>query len=152
MAALDATKLRRRWYQFSLRTMFVVMTLACVGVGLATWIQKSREWIRQRNRALDLNQIREREDGWFPIASGPKITAPGLLWLFGEIGTSEVVVFGDAQHMDEIRSLFPEAVVTYLPKRRPEPVVPAAVSIPTLPIAGEGERYSTPPAIAIPTP
>ena len=30
---------RRRWYQFSLRTMFVVVTLACIGFGW--WVQRS---------------------------------------------------------------------------------------------------------------
>jgi cytosine/uracil/thiamine/allantoin permease len=28
----------RPWYQFSLRTMFVVLTVACVGTWLAAWM------------------------------------------------------------------------------------------------------------------
>jgi hypothetical protein len=140
-------KPRRRWNQFSLRTMFVGVTVACVGVGLSVgWVQHSQEWIRQRHQALDLNQIREREDRWFPIATGPETTAPRMLWLFGEKGTSEISLFyGDDQQVVEIKSLFPEAVVTHFPRRPPESAEPPSVIIPTLPAGGEGQRYITPP-------
>jgi hypothetical protein len=36
---------RRRWYQFSLRTMFVLVTVACV---VLAWVGYSLNWIRQR--------------------------------------------------------------------------------------------------------
>ena len=36
----------RRWFRFSLRTLFVVVTIACVFAG---WIAYQLDWIRERH-------------------------------------------------------------------------------------------------------
>jgi hypothetical protein len=46
--------IRRRWYQFSLRTMFVAVTL--VAIPLA-WVGYSLSWIRQRHEALQAGRV-----------------------------------------------------------------------------------------------
>ena len=40
----------RRWFRFSLRTMFVLLTLSCLTFG---WTLMQLQWIRERDRALN---------------------------------------------------------------------------------------------------
>src|SRR5262245_13505510 len=102
--------LRRRWYQFSLRTFFVLVTIACVAFGY--WVHWCREWIRQRHEAIssglveDISVMKER----------PR--APGGLWLFQEQGLAQLHVESGPDHRDwkvywekcqKVRRLFPEA-------------------------------------------
>jgi len=98
---------RRRWYQFSLRTFFVLVTLVCAGFGY--WVHWSREWVRQRHEVLDLflahDATRNAERPW----------APGGLWLFGEKGVSSIyfddeldVSDGKERNFGEVTRLFPE--------------------------------------------
>ena len=94
-----ATKTRRRWFQFGLRTLLVVMT------GIAMLIAYHVSWIRQRHEALSRASH----------LAAP-IRAPGLLWLFGEQGYGEIDVVCEAEkpelaasESDRIADLFPEA-------------------------------------------
>ncbi len=96
----------RRRFQFSLRTLFVLITL------VALWIGWSLNWIRQRQAFLppdDLDQTR-------PFASSTEktVTAPGLLWIFGEEGVATIFV-PERQTDDfaEAKRLFPEADVRW---------------------------------------
>ena len=41
---------RRRWFSFSLRTLFVVVTIAAIAGG---WVMYQVSWIRQRRTMLD---------------------------------------------------------------------------------------------------
>ena len=86
---------KRRWFAFSLRTMFVVVTVFGSAAGFGNWINNQRNWIRQRHEFLekglkesmtlidegrsliDLNRL--PGDGGFRLA-------PGVLWLLGERG------------------------------------------------------------------
>src|SRR4051794_28836101 len=96
---MSQEKSRRRWYQFSLRTMLIVMVLSSAAFGW--WVQRSSEWIRQRHVFLAANRPgnwstddSEGTGGWSPqppsVKGWPKNIAPSGhwlatgLWLFGE--------------------------------------------------------------------
>jgi len=99
---------KRRW-SFSLRTMFVVVTI--VGP-LSGWITYQLNWIRQRNGG----QI----DGSLWKLPDPSSNAPWPLWLFGDFGRDGISQTAEEsesrQDMDaereRLRRLFPEAIVT----------------------------------------
>lgn len=106
---------RRHWYQFSLRTFFVLVTVVCGGFGW--WVQRTREWIRQRQEWLT-TQHYNPEFG----TAGIKLTAvplqppaiptpPGGLWFFGEKGVAQIVVATTIDDQQEAERLFPEAEV-----------------------------------------
>ena len=104
---------RRRWFRFSLRTLFVVVTV------FAAWLGWELNWIRERRL------IANGAPRWvvFDTQLGtqhlvqPK--APGILWIFGEPGYAAVrlVVCIDDQNGDEdkeimrAKGLFPESLV-----------------------------------------
>ncbi len=114
---------KRRWFAYSLRTLFVVVTVFGLAVG---WFIYQLNWIRQRREAMDkysqtYNDPAERyekEDG--TIVS---FHAPGLLWLFGERNVREFTMnvpenpddpamwFYSHPEVQRIQCLFPEAQV-----------------------------------------
>ena len=97
---------KRRWFRWSLRTMFVVVTL------FAVWLGYSLNWIRERDKIL----APCREFDWhkktpqtfnYVVGSGNPVglwiydadddqvemrlmRAPAMLWLFGELGHCNV--------------------------------------------------------------
>lgn len=111
---------RRRWYQFSLRTMFVLVTLFCVMVGLGVrWVQHSQEWIRQRREVLNLY------GGLFHMPGSNQ--APGFLWLFGEQGVEVISCSSwSKQNRDKVARLFPEAEVIDVDSLREKQKVPGS--------------------------
>jgi hypothetical protein len=104
---------KRRWFQWSLRTLFVVVTV------FGCWLGYELNWIRQRHRYLeDQADLRARFPGAIQSSAVP-VDAPGFLWLFGERGhggeLSILVLEADPGHFADIgaeiakaRSLFPE--------------------------------------------
>src|SRR4249919_3949955 len=90
----------RRWYQFSLRTFFVLVTLVCVGFGY--WVHWSREWIRQRHEWLA-----EPHSTGVPLKR--EVRAPAGLWLFGEEGKGDI--WCQTEEVELARRLFPEAAI-----------------------------------------
>ncbi len=110
---IDALKLvpfapNRRWFRFSLRTMFVVVTVLCV------WLGYHLNWIRERHNAkVGFGHL--RIDAIYP--DGTRYTGPipchapwPLNWL-GEEGHSLVMVPDNyaKEEIDRIKVLFPEA-------------------------------------------
>ena len=91
-------------FRFSLRTLFVVVTV------FGVWLGWQLNWIKQRHRAAaGIGRTGTRG------VSVPR--APGLLWVLGERG-----VYGFELHRDtpqekviELRLLFPEAAIHHLP-------------------------------------
>lgn len=91
----------RQRLRFSLRTLFVVVTLMAI---VAAWVAYHLEWIRQRNawRAPTSNLLRST------LGNDP----PGLLWIFRERGESWIEVkHGTAELVAAVQQAFPEAVV-----------------------------------------
>ncbi len=99
----------RRWFRFSLRTLFVAMTLlAC----LACWLGYELNWIRQRQEAIQAGIAVPHT-----FAANQPIPAPpvGFRWL-GEDGQGHLFV--SPANFDRVCELFPEAeVMEYPPKR-----------------------------------
>jgi len=92
----------RRWYQFSLRTMLVLITLVCVGC--AGWVHRSKKWIRARHDALDRGLVVVAH-----YYTGETPAAPGALWLFGEKGIGSIMCWNNEDEL--ARRLFPEAQI-----------------------------------------
>src|SRR5262245_5702551 len=85
-----------RRFRYSLRTLFVVVTLLCV------WLGYSLNWIRQRREFIAEQQARDAViTKWGgeiasphpPGQAAPR--APAGLWLFGESGYFAVAVVVD---------------------------------------------------------
>ena len=96
----------RRWLRlmFTLRTLFVLLTIAALGLG---WVGYHIQWIRQRH--LLLGRFLGEGDLEMPMELAPG----GLAW-FGEGGLEVVSLPPDASDADvqEVRRAFPEAEVT----------------------------------------
>jgi hypothetical protein len=94
--------------RFSLKTLFVVVTLAAVGAG---WAVHSRRWIAERDAKLKMPAIYGNQS-IPPLFSKP--VAPGCLWLFGERGQHTLRVntsMLSKAEVVEIRELFPESIL-----------------------------------------
>jgi hypothetical protein len=97
----------RRWFRFSLRTMFVLVTVFCV------WLGYQLNWIRQRRDAI-------RSDIILSIGTD-ETRPPGLLWIFGEQGHSQISSFRtDEVEINRLEELFPEAQI-FVPFDREAP-------------------------------
>src|SRR4051812_21088207 len=103
----DKPQPRRRWYQFSLRTMFVVVFV--VSIPLA-WVGYQLNWIRERRSALSYTDQTKAIPDPFALP----VPAPGWLWLFGEQGRE---IIGCREHTTmtaaELQRLFPESEIQY---------------------------------------
>jgi hypothetical protein len=125
--AKAATAVNRRWFRFafSLRALFVVVTVAGICLG---WLAYELNWIRQRHalmakqEALAAEVEPEQDVNGFLLFTD--LSAPGLLWIFGEepLGYLEVIFIGDKQRalthqelreVEQAKRLFPEANVTW---------------------------------------
>jgi hypothetical protein len=119
LALLLLIKPARRRLRFSLRVLFAIMTLACAFLGYEL------NWIRQRRAAL-ANAVNAIPHLTFSSTGGPgqlkPRSAPGLLWLFGEVGYQSLLFrYGkgnqvrrwmtpaEAAPLAEAGRLFPEA-------------------------------------------
>ena len=101
---------RRRWFRYSLRTFFVVLTI------FGVWLGAQVKWIRDRHEAANWKQ----DNGENRVILYPAATAPWSIRIFGEPGYADayfVVHDVSQQSADEERSrsqveaIFPEATV-----------------------------------------
>jgi hypothetical protein len=101
---------RRRWFRFSLRTLFVVVTVLAIGL---SWVAYQLNWIRERHKALGV-------DGSDPMAwvEIPSRRAPWSLRIFGEFGSAVIVPFHSSDRA-RLRSLFPEATIVNFQEHSP---------------------------------
>jgi hypothetical protein len=114
---------KRRWFAYSLRTLFVVVTV------FAVWLGYSMNWIQQRHKVLNDSEARMKRAGkgywdiWGPpaIEVDHPIPPPFPLGLFGERGHDKVLLFyivdalpdGVTPEMTRAQRLFPEARCTW---------------------------------------
>ncbi|MGD9723449.1 MAG: hypothetical protein AB7E98_19875 [Pirellulales bacterium] len=102
---------KRRWFAFSLRTVFAAVTVFACLVG---WIVYNLNWIRQRHHEFSITAVGIwRLPDW-------NSKAPGMLWLFGEESHSLIGVYFEDPHaptpQEEAEAerrtrMFPEAKV-----------------------------------------
>jgi hypothetical protein len=103
----------RRWFQFSLRSLLIVVT------AIACWLGYELNWIRERRAFLARELVvQETEKVRYPPPT-EFIAAPSLLGLFGEPGYETVPVcsagqylkFDGAARLKKAARLFPEATI-----------------------------------------
>ena len=86
--------------RFSLRTLFVVLTVFCI------WLGYSLNWIKERRELIGYPYPSNDTAG--PGAIEP--AAPGLLWMLGERGVAVLLINAeDKEYELRARRLFPEA-------------------------------------------
>ena len=128
------TAAKRRWFRWSLRTMFVGVTVLAVPLG---WIGNSLNWIRQRHESHKLHETRisslHKEIGHFEFSSAYRIVetvsdkpkgistiyARAVLRLFGEeafpgliliyVSSEPNVAASRTSGIQRAKDLFPEA-------------------------------------------
>ncbi len=109
----------RRWPRFSLRTLFIAVTV------FACWLGYEFNWIHQRHRALSSGRFTGDRKLVTALGKGSGLptsaTAPGLLWLFGEPGYASIGIMvperipfeltvAEQSEFDRVAQLFPEAI------------------------------------------
>jgi hypothetical protein len=99
---------KRRWFRFSLRTLFVVVTL------FGCWLGYNLNWIRARRNVLDSGEAGLVD--WGPYSARNNHSPPWPLGWFGEQSprTAGLVLTPSASDADlaRVQSLFPEMRVT----------------------------------------
>src|SRR5947208_648946 len=80
----SSPKLNRRWLRYSLRALFVFVTLACVGFGWLGWKLRAAHAERRASMAL-------QEHG-AEVTFAPTATFPGLEWLRNLLGDKLIFV------------------------------------------------------------
>ena len=95
---MTETKPKRRWFRFSLRTLFVLMMV--IGI-CASWVAYQLNWIRQRHEFVSARHRGRLDMGL--------VKAPWSLRLFGE-RQADFVVNVPNDDIGLARELFPEAI------------------------------------------
>src|SRR5438046_2000057 len=98
---------RRRWFRFSLRTLFVAVTI------FGVWLGVQAKWIRDRRVFLS-----EHDHAEIYVLEASRIpSAPGALRIFGERGVWAINTSGMSEgEIAAARRLFPEARLEVIPK------------------------------------
>ena len=103
---------RRRWFTYSLRTFFVLLTV------FGVWLGVQVKWIRDRQAARAW--IRNQNISWYaPSLRGARVeaAAPWSLRLLNESGMVAIGIAEDRSSkpysVEKLRELFPEARVGY---------------------------------------
>jgi len=97
---------RRRWFRFSLRTFFVVLTI------FGIWLGVQVKWIRDRHEFLARQNGRTPPRRLLFVCDNGDAAAPWSIRFLGERGIYGITV-ADVDHATEtrIKGLFPEAWV-----------------------------------------
>ncbi len=92
------TAAKHRWFAFSLRTLFLMVTVFGLLSGWLAyhvrWIQQRHELLGRHNPGVSFGHVRQRfENPWgdheYP---GEIVEPPGALWLFGEPGMAHIQI------------------------------------------------------------
>ena len=99
---MTETKPKRRWFRFSLRTLFVLVTIVGVAAG---WVAYQLNWIRERHKFVVQYGSVE-----FPgLKPNLNTGLPWSLKLFGELPEYEVLA--PSSQVQRAQELFPEAAI-----------------------------------------
>ena len=99
---------RRRWFRYSLRTLFVVVTVFCVWLGVQVkWIHDRHAFLRRYPYFLDLPAYNTQY-----IEITPREAVPWSLRILGEQEV-DMLLGGELSEAEQrrIRQLFPEAYI-----------------------------------------
>ena len=106
----EPPKRKRRWFQFSLRTLMIVVTLLAVPFGYVGWQAKIvRERRAELNRAIDGRQL-------VICGNGEVLVIPWIRRTLGDqrVGAIKVLTGTDAAELERLRILFPEAEIQFV--------------------------------------
>ena len=129
---MTASATSRRRFYFSLRTLFVAVTILGLFLG---WVGVQLKWMRDRRQALEwmfpchARQLAAESGSLLPPLKGeyishPDTKAPWSLRIFGESGVERIKVYEnwlnpDARYsVNDLRLLFPEAEVKAVANRK----------------------------------
>jgi hypothetical protein len=98
----DPPKRRRRWFQFSLRTLLIAVAMLALPLGYVGWKAKI---VREREAFLENRYYLPGE-----LPPFEPVQAPWMLGLLGGKPIYHVTVWGKAD-AERAASLFPEAIV-----------------------------------------
>src|SRR5712671_3365606 len=91
---------RRRWFRYSLRTFFVVLTI------FGVWLGVQVKWIRDRHAAIELHHCGAYRTGHEPVETHfitPK-DAPLSIRVLGEPGIAEIIMVIPQQDEDSVEA------------------------------------------------
>ena len=92
----------RRWFRFSLRTMFVVVTVFCVWLGYQlNWIRQRREFLTTVSQRYFIVRPKGYVERW----------APRGLWLLAERGVSKMTIASSDEIKGQPHEEFSAALV-----------------------------------------
>ena len=97
---------KRRWFRFSLPTLFVLVTVIGIGAG---WVAYQLNWIRQRHNFLNTGDIASEVP---PPGFSDSAAIWPLSW-FGE--TAPNLIFAAVAKMKRAQALFPEVTIKQMP-------------------------------------
>jgi hypothetical protein len=101
MQAMDEVLRNRRYFQFSLRTLFALMTILCV------WLGYQLNWIRERHKALgELQQSSVLFDTHKPAPWSIRLIERGVPSIAVDRDVAR-----DARKVRQLKRLFPEATI-----------------------------------------
>jgi hypothetical protein len=119
MADMDPAPPRRRWFQFGIGTMLLLVTVVATFLAYhVNWIRQRRHFIAQEKESAQVRSVPVSYD------SDPSQTrAPGFLWMLGEPGHWAMLVIAegeseatltshDYERLRIAKQLFPEAKIT----------------------------------------
>jgi hypothetical protein len=110
----DLPKRKRRWYQFSLRTLLIGVTLLAVACAYVGWqskiVNERQSWLKEHSGL----QLFQGEHVHIVLVNGDKSKSPSFVrrWLGDkELAEREVAWNGPPDELKELISLFPEATI-----------------------------------------
>jgi hypothetical protein len=121
----EPPKRKRRWYQFSLRSLMIVVMLLAIP---CWWVAKQKKLVDER-RAM-LTRIEKVYHGnWYieQLPSGLSSAVPGLRRLLGDqgVGMISLPIEADPEIYPVIHALFPEAQLRIFERTVPLSGIPA---------------------------
>jgi hypothetical protein len=103
----EPPKRKRRWFQFSLRTLMIAVAIAAVPFGnVGSQAKIVRERRAELNRAIDGRQL-------VICGNGEMLVIPWIRRALGDqrVGAIKILTGTDAAELERLRVLFPEAEI-----------------------------------------